>query len=68
MNPNQNEGGKVCMGCGCNCHKAAPIAIILIGLVWLAGSLGWLSMGTVGIVLPILVVIAGASKLCRCKK
>ena len=42
--------------------------IVLAGLVWLAGSLGWLAMNTVGIVLPILLVIMGASKMCKCCK
>lgn len=66
MNPEQNKAPMTCNGCGCKCHKCAGICIILIGLVWLAGSLNWLSMGVVGIVLPILVVVIGAGKMCKC--
>ena len=68
MNPEQNKAPMTCNGCGCKCHKCGPLMIVLIGLVWLAGSLSWLSAGVVSIVLPILVFLLGVGKMCKCCK
>jgi len=56
----------VCAPCGkCICHKMAPLMIVLIGLLFLLGELGTVSAGTVSMGWPILLIIAGGSKLCQ---
>ena len=53
--------------CGCVCHKAGGVLILLIGLDFLLGNLGVLSQRIVGIAWPVLVMIFGLKKLCKCK-
>ena len=56
--------------CGSNvnkCKMIGGILVILFGLLFLAKALGWVSADTVNMVWPILVIVAGAGKLCRCK-
>jgi len=54
--------------CSCKCHKVKPILIVLLGVTFLLQSLGYLSWGTVNVIWPILIIIAGFSKMCRCCK
>jgi hypothetical protein len=51
-------------GCGCVCHKSTGLLIILIGATFLAGAFNVISERLVSIVWPILLIIAGAMKLC----
>lgn len=67
QNTNVEMSGKVCK---CSHHKVMPIALILIGLIVLLGNLGWLGANgatIVGIVWPILLIIAAGTKLGGCK-
>ena len=63
-------GGK--NACRCPHHKVMPILVILFGLTFLLGNWGTFSWGTVAMVWPILVIIAGAMKwadksgMCKC--
>lgn len=52
--------------CSCKHHKVVPILVILFGLAFLLEAFGALSMTVVNIVWPILVIIAGVAKLCKC--
>ena len=60
------------MVCKCPHHKAMPVFIILFGLTFLLGAWNVLSWNTVGIVWPIIVILAGImkwmekSKMCKC--
>ncbi len=49
------------------CKMIGGILVVLFGLLFLAKALGWVSADTVNMVWPILVIVAGAGKLCRCK-
>ena len=66
-NKDMGMGGKTC---GCGCHKALPILVILFGLVFLLGALNIVTWWFVEIAWPILVIIAGFVKLskggCKC--
>jgi len=63
-NPNNNQmGDKVCH---CKHHKVMPWLIILIGLTFLLGNVGVFTVNAVNVIWPVLLVILGASKLCRC--
>jgi len=66
MNPQENQ--KVCesSGCHCHCHWVGPVAIVLIGVAVLLQTLGVFSAYVTGIVWPILLIILGATKLCKC--
>ena len=64
MNP--NEAPKTCGSCKCGHHVIGPIAIILIGLAFLFSNLGWITGSVLGIIWPILIIIWGAGKLCKC--
>jgi hypothetical protein len=52
--------------CSCPHHKVLPVAVILIGLAFLLQNLNILTAGEVGIIWPILLIIAGAVKLGGC--
>jgi hypothetical protein len=54
------------MVCKCPHHKAMPIILILIGLDFLFGAVGVLTMGFVSITWPILLIILGCIKMARC--
>ncbi len=60
-------GGK---SCGCIHHKMVPLMITLIGLVFLAKAMMWVSVATADWVWPILLIIAGLTKMygskCKC--
>ena len=56
--------------CSCAHHKVVPACIILIGLVFLAGQLNWLTMSFVALAWPVLLIVAGIGKwmggMCKC--
>ena len=62
-----DENKKVCEGCSCPHHKVVPLCITLIGLAALAGQMGWVSAGFVGVAWPILLIIIGLTKMMHCK-
>ncbi len=62
MNP--NEAPKTC--CPCKHHVIGPLAIILIGVAFLLSNLGVITGSVVGIIWPILVIIWGVGKMCKC--
>lgn len=66
MNP--QEAPKTCSDCVCKCHKCAPVCIVLIGVAFLLQALGWLSEGVVSYAWPILLILFGAGKMCKCCK
>ena len=59
-------GGK----CSCPHHKVVPLMITLIGVAFLFQALNVLTMSTVAVLWPILLIIAGGTKLfsggCKC--
>lgn len=55
------------MKCACTHHKVMPWAVILIGLTFLLGAYGVFSEQAVNIIWPILLIIAGGTKLMRHK-
>lgn len=65
-------GGGKCGSGGCSCphHKMIPLFIVLIGLAFLLGNLGYLSAKVVGIAWPILLGLIGLQKMlggkCKC--
>ena len=67
------DGGGKCghcaKKCGCMHHSMVPIILILIALTFLFGTTGVLSVYTVGIIWPILVIIGSGMKMMshRCK-
>ena len=48
----------------CKCHKVGPLLIVLIGVTFLLGALGYVSASMVAIVWPILLIILGLKKMC----
>ena len=58
--------------CGCNCHKAVPLLITLIGVALLLGALGYVSDYAVSVAWPVLLILIGLKKLtggmCKCCK
>lgn len=69
----QNKGmacGNCGNGCGCAHHKVMPLLMVVFGLVFLLGAMGQISMATVNIVWPIIVIVAGLKKMavgmCKC--
>lgn len=63
----EGEGKNVCT---CSHHKVLPILIVLLGLTFLLGNMGTINAGTVNLIWPVLVIIAGGMKLfshkCKC--
>jgi hypothetical protein len=57
--------GKMGMMCKCPHHKVVPGLTVLFGLLFLAGYMGWVSMNTVQLGWPILVILAGIMKMSR---
>lgn len=55
--------------CKCGHHKMGPLLVVLFGLDFLGGAMGWWGMGFVNVSWPILVIVAGAMKMMegRCK-
>jgi len=58
------------MKCSCPHHKAIPALVILFGLLFLLEALGSVSMRTVSIIWPLIVIVAGimkwTAKGCKC--
>ena len=58
------------MMCKCPHHKMIPLFVLLFGLDFLFGNLGWLPMSFVGVTWPILVTATGVMMLmkgkCKC--
>lgn len=58
--------------CGCPHHKVGPLLIVLIGITFLLGALGYVSAGAVAVTWPILLILIGAMKMskgmCGCCK
>ena len=56
--------------CECPHHKAIPILVVLLGLVFLLGAINVLTGKVVDIIWPILIIIAGGLKFseakCKC--
>lgn len=67
----ENMNANVCEHCGCKCphHKVVPGLVVLFGLAFLLEALGYMTMQTLKIVWPALVVLAGFTKWgsSRCK-
>ena len=67
-----DESCKTCMTGSCNCmhHKMVPLFIVLIGLVFLLGTLGLVSMMFTAITWPVLLILIGLQKMlggmCKC--
>lgn len=55
---------------GCPCHRMTGVFIVLFGLTFLLGALGYLSASTVNIIWPSFVILAGlkamAKGMCKC--
>jgi hypothetical protein len=58
MNPLEKKG------CGCPCHKAPGILVILFGLSFLLRNLGVIDDQIHGIAWPVIVMIGGLTKVC----
>jgi Domain of unknown function (DUF5668) len=56
--------------CGCPCHKMAGVFVALIGVMFLLQNLGVLSANLVGIIWPVLLILAGVKSvfkgMCKC--
>ncbi len=56
--------------CKCPHHKTMSGLVILFGLLFLGGNLGWLGWGVVNAGWPVLVIVAGVMKMmegkCKC--
>lgn len=50
--------------CTCGHHKAVPVLIILIGLVFLLGAIGTVSAHFVSLAWPVLLILVGLVKMC----
>jgi len=53
------------MVCKCPHHKVMPVILVLIGLDFLLGAIGVLTMSFVSITWPILLIILGCVKMVR---
>jgi hypothetical protein len=58
------------MKCGCPHHKVVPLMVVLFGLTFLLRAMGTITPETAGMIWPIVVIIAGGTKLfsnsCKC--
>lgn len=69
---NQMMGGKPMGGMKCECghHRVVPIAVLLFGIAFLLEAFGVLTAEAVGIIWPILVIVAGGTMFmegkCKC--
>lgn len=51
--------------CNCPHHKMMSVLVVVFGLLFLLGNLSILSMNTVNIAWPVIVIIAGLHKMSR---
>ncbi len=63
------------MSCSCPHHKISPLlkafGVLLFGLAFLMGNLGWISADTVATLWPLAIVLVGVAmfgRLCGCCK
>ena len=65
-----NSMERSCNMCGCMHHKMMPGLVVLFGVLFLGGTLGWWGMNVVNVGWPILVIAAGLMKMmegkCKC--
>ena len=58
--------------CGCAHHQMGPLLIVLIGVTFLLGALGYVSSAMVAVTWPILLILIGVMKMtrgmCKCCK
>lgn len=64
----EGEHGNVCK---CPHHKMWGVSVVVFGLLFLGGTLGWWSSQVVNIGWPVLVILVGLSKMmkggmCKC--
>lgn len=59
----ENMPGHSCGNCSCFHHSAISWLVVLFGLNFLFGQLGWFSSETVAWVWPILLVVGGLTKI-----
>lgn len=52
--------------CKCNHHKMFSWLVVLFGLTFLLGDLNVLTAGAVSVIWPVLIIIAGVGKMCKC--
>ncbi len=52
--------------CGVPHKKMFSWLVVLFGLIFLLGNLSILTPGAVSIIWPVLVIIAGFGKMCKC--
>ena len=58
-------------GCGCRCHKSMKgMALLIVGLIFLAKARGWLAPMTADTIWPLVLVVVGVMALlkgmCKC--
>lgn len=53
--------------CGCFCHRAGGLIVLLIGLDFLLGNLDVLGPRIVGIIWPVLIILLGLKGLGKCR-
>ena len=51
----------------CKCRKVMPWALILIGIAALLADFSILTWAAYNIIWPILVILVGVSKMCKCR-
>lgn len=49
--------------CSCSHHKVMPSLVVLFGLTFLLEALGTLDTSTTNLIWPVLVIIAGGTKM-----
>jgi len=52
----------------CGHHKVMPFALIIVGIVALLADFNVFSWSVFNIVWPILVILVGCAKMCKCGK
>ena len=52
----------------CGHHKVMPLALIIVGIIALLADFNILLWSTFNIIWPILLILVGFAKMCRCEK
>ncbi len=60
------ENNQDMKGCRCGHHKMFGWLVVLFGLTFLLGAFNVLSAYVVGMIWPVLVIIAGCGMMCKC--